>query len=173
MNTINFLVQAKQSVIQLYNSDLFFGMKIILAIYIAVLVADIILIIIIHTPGMYFRVLQAGANIPIARKDETQKRWEKVRNRIRGGNMSQYKAAVLEADELTNEILTKIGYAGENMGERLGNITLEQLEMIEELKEAHKVRNEIVRKADFSLDQKKAEELVSVYQRALETVDFL
>lgn len=173
METINIFVQSKKVWLNFYGSDFFFALKIILAIYIAVLIVDIILIIVIHTPGMYLRVIKEGANIPLAHKKKMQKRWARVKERLESGNASQYKAAVLEADEIVNDVLAKIGYPGDNMGERLDNITLDQLETIDELKVAHTTRNEIVRKADFALDQKRAEELVGVYQKTLETVDFL
>jgi hypothetical protein len=173
IDTINFLSQAKKAFIQFNDSGLAFGIKIFLAIYVAVLVVDIILIIIVHTPGMYFRVLKGGANVPIPKKVKMQKRWEKVKARLQKGDAKQLKAAVLEADEIVNEILLKVGYAGENMGERLDGISADQLETIEELKEAHKVRNEIVRRADFELNQEQAEETVETYQKTLEILEFL
>ena len=171
--TINILLQIKNAFLRFYSSDLAFGIKFFLAIYAAVLLADIILIIIAHTPGMYVRVLKGGADVPVVHKNKMQRRWEKVMFRLRSGKDSQYKAAVLEADEIVNEILSQIGYRGENMGERLSNISLDQLETIEELKQAHEVRNDIVRKSDFALDQQKAAETVGVYQKTLETLEFL
>lgn len=173
MDTVSFLTQSQNAFLQFYHSGFFFGIKLFLAVYVAVMLVDIILVIVLHTPGLYFRILQTGANVPVAHKNKMQKRWEKLKARLQSANVSQYKAAVLEADELTDEILAKIGYPGENMGERLSAITLNQLETIEELKQAHELRNEIVRKGDFALDQRKAEEIVGVYQKTLETLEFL
>ena len=173
VETINFLAQSKKAFIQFYDSNFVFGVKIFLAIYITVLVVDIVLIIIAHTPGMYFRVLKTGSNVPIANKSKMQKRWGKVLTRLQAKNSAQCKVAGLEADQMADEILAKVGYPGNNMGERLEGISANQLEMIDELKKAHEVRNEIVHKSDFTLDQKTAEEVVGVYQKMLETLEFI
>ena len=173
VNTINLLVQSKKVFLQFYDSGFVFGLKIFLAIYITVLIVDIILIIIVHTPGMYLRVLQTGSDVPIAHKDKMQKRWEKLKARLQSRNEAQYKVAVLEADKIADEILMKVGYPGSNMGERLEGINTSQLEMIAELKKAHEVRNQIVHQADFSIDHKTAEEVIGVYQSMLETLEFI
>jgi len=173
VGTINLLVQLKKTAVQFYGSGFVFGLKVFLAIYITVLVVDIILIIIVHTPGMYFRVLKTGSDVPIQHKSKMQKRWEKVLARLQSQKSDQYKVAVLEADEIADEFLAKVGYPGSNMGERLEGISSNQLEMIEELRKAHEVRNEIVHKAGFELNQKTAEELIGVYRKTLETLEFI
>lgn len=173
IDAINLLAQFEKVFFQFYDSSFVFGLKFFLAIYTTVLAVDIILIIIVHTPGMYFRVLKTGSDIPIAHKNKMQKRWEKVLARLQSQKSDQYKVAVLEADEIADEVLAKVGYPGSNMGERLESITVNQLEMIEELRKAHETRNGIVHKADFQLDRKTAEDLVGVYQKVLETLEFI
>jgi hypothetical protein len=171
--TSDFTAQITKVFFNFYGSNFAFGLKFFLAIYSAVLIADVILIIIVHTPGMYLRVLQTGSNVPVAHKEKMQKRWKKVLSRLRSRKDAQFKVAVLEADSITDEILSQVGYQGINMGERLDGISANQLEMIEELKKAHEVRNEIVHKADFVLDRKTAHEVVGVYQKVLETLEFI
>ena len=165
--------QFKKAFLQFYDSPFVFGLKIFLAVYVTVLVVDIILIIIVHTPGMYLRVLQSGSDVPVAKKNKMQKRWAGVLGRLKGKKTEQYKVAVLEADKIADEILTKMGYQGNNMGERLDGISVSQLEMIAELKKAHEVRNGIVHRDDFPLDRKTAEEVIGVYQQLLETLEFI
>lgn len=173
ISTINSLIQLKKIFLQFYDSGFAYGLKFFLAIYVAVLLTDVILIISLNTPGMYLRILKTGSDVPIAHKSKMQKRWEKVLARLHSRNVSQHKVAIMEADELAGEILAKVGYPGSSMGERLEGISANQLEMIEELKKAHEVRNEIVRRPDFQVDRKTAEEVIEVYHKMLETLEFI
>ena len=173
MDTILLLSQFKKIFLNFYGSGFFFGVKIVLAIYVAVLLVDIILIIVVHTPGMYYRVLKEGANIPTAHKKKIQKKWKKVLERLHSKDDKQHKLAILEADEITNDVLAKIGYPGSNMGERLDGISFNRLETIEGLKGAHEVRNEIVHKADLVLSREKAQEVIEAYQKTLELLEFI
>lgn len=172
MDTILFLAQMKKMFLQVYASNFGFGVRIVLAIYVAVLLVDIILIIMVQTPGMFYRVLKEGTDIPTAHKKKIQKRWKKVLERLENTDNKQYKIAVLEADEITNDVLAKIGYPGSNMGERLDGIGVNRLETVEELKGAHEVRNEIVHQANLNISKEKAQEVIGVYQKTLELLEF-
>ena len=53
------------------------------------------------------------------------------------------------------------------MDERLENVLPGQIENIEELREAHKIRNRIIHEENFQLTKKEAEEVVDKYEHFL------
>lgn len=96
------------------------------------------------------------------------KEWKAVLKKLETGDESNLKLAVIEADKILDNILKKINYPGDNMGERLKHITPAQIANIEAVWQAHKIRNNIVHDPDFRLTRSDAENAVKIYQRALE-----
>ncbi len=157
-----------------YHSAFFLGVKILIAIYLLVILADIVLLIVLRDVAEDIRLGSKGANIPIVSKKKMKKRWEKIRQRLESGNVSQYKVSIIEADAVVEEILASIGYGGENMAQKLeqvGDMHLD--EHRETLAEVHKLRNRIVHEADFEVDRETAEAAVKVYEDFLRYLDFL
>jgi len=97
--------------------------------------------------------------------------WSKIKERGRPDLESDYKLAVIEADSLLDQTLASIGYKGENLEERLNQITLTHLSTLEEIKMAHKVRNDIVRDPNYRLNVEKAKETLSVYKKTFEELE--
>ena len=95
-----------------------------------------------------------------------EKQWNKIMARLDTGLESEYKLAVIEADSMLDDILKRMGYAGEILGERLKNLTSATLPNIEKIKEAHKVRNNIIHDPDYKLSLNEAKEMLSVYEQA-------
>lgn len=94
-------------------------------------------------------------------------RWEEIKRHLHSTNESEWKFAVIEADKLTDDILKKIGYPGETMGERMILIKPEQLNTIGYLWEAHKMRNNIVHDPNFKMIHEDAVKALSLYEAVL------
>jgi len=157
-----------------YNSPFVFALKLLIGIYVIIVLADIILLLILRDVPSGLRTGMRGMDIPIISKKKMRKRWGKIRRRLSSGNVSQYKIAIIEADALADEILAGIGYKGQNMSEKFDQIESTHLDSHHEaLKEAHSVRNRIVQETDFSLDQKTAENVISVYEDFLKYLEYL
>jgi len=95
-----------------------------------------------------------------------EKQWEKIRGRLDTGLESEYKLAVIEADNMTEDILKRMGYSGETLGERLKNLTAATLPNIEEIKAVHQVRNNIVHDPDYRLSLEETKNALEVYEKA-------
>ena len=95
-----------------------------------------------------------------------EKQWEKIRGRLDTGLESEYKLAVIEADNMTEDILKRMGYSGETLGERLKNLTVATLPNIEEIKAVHQVRNNIVHDPDYRLSLEETKNALEVYEKA-------
>lgn len=79
------------------------------------------------------------------------KQWAKISARLEKGIESEYKLAVIEVDSLFDDVLKRMGYAGESLGERLDKVAPAILPDIEKIREAHKVRNNIVHDPNYRL----------------------
>lgn len=93
--------------------------------------------------------------------------WLKIKARLETGMESEYKLAVIEADSMLDDILKRMGYGGEALGEKLGKLTAISLPNLEEVKEAHKIRNNIVHDPDYRLSLDEARRVISIYEKVL------
>lgn len=156
------------------HSPVFLVIKIFLMVYVIILVVNIILMLAMKGVGGDFRKGLRGMDIPLTSKSKMQKQWEKVLERLKTGNMSQYKVAIIEADAIADKLLAGIGYEGANMSERLAQIRPEQLDYYtDELNRVHQIRNRVVHEADFEVSRELAEETIAVYERFLRYLEFL
>jgi len=94
--------------------------------------------------------------------------WAKIAKRLEMGSESEHKLAVIEADSLLNEILERTGVKGEALGERLKQLTVKLLPNIEDVWEAHKIRNNIVHDPDYRLTLDQAKKALAIYEQALQ-----
>lgn len=112
----------------------------------------------------------AGADVS---KRRTLKAWKQIQKRLKTKKESQLKLAVLEADQILNEILRMAGYQGKNLDERLSQITPAELCNIEEIKQAHKLKNRIVSEADFIIASNEAEIIIDIYKKAFQELNLI
>jgi len=101
----------------------------------------------------------------------TEKDWRKITARIGAGLESEYKLAVIEADNMLNEILKKMGYGGESLGERLEKLTAVTLPDIEGIKEAHQVRNNIIHDPNYKLSLDETRRLLDIFEKAFKDLE--
>jgi hypothetical protein len=101
------------------------------------------------------------------------KQWLKIKGRLDTGLESEFKLAVIEADAMIDDILTKLGYAGETLGERLTQVSPNILPSVNDVAQAHKVRNNIVHDPDYRLTLEEANNAISLYEKALADLDML
>lgn len=95
------------------------------------------------------------------------KQWLKIKERLETNLESEFKLAVIEADTLLDDILKKMGYVGDTLEEKLEKVSINILPSKEKIKEAHKLRDNIVYDPDFSLSLEEVKKIISVYETAL------
>lgn len=98
---------------------------------------------------------------------KTFKDWAKISKRLEVGQEADYKLAVIEADGLLNDVLSKMGYGGETIVDRLKQIDSAILPNIDKALEVHKIRNNIVHDPDYQLTLVQATEILKVYEESL------
>ncbi|NTW45814.1 MAG: hypothetical protein HGB18_02010 [Candidatus Moranbacteria bacterium] len=157
----------------LQHSAFFFLAKLFLGIYTVVTFADLVMLLLLHDFRASIQKQRFGGRRPLIQPMKFLKRWEAIKARTQSDNPSYYKAAILEADALADEMLGEIGYEGGNIGERLSLIMPGQLLSAERLQEAHKVRNRIIREPDFTLPKEETDELLAFYESFFKELELL
>ncbi len=100
-----------------------------------------------------------------------EKVWAKITKRLQNPLESEYKLVIIEADNLLNEILERMGYKGETVGERLKKITVDILPSIQEVLEAHKIRNNIVHDPDYKITLEKGQKTIKIYEKTFQELN--
>lgn len=98
---------------------------------------------------------------------KVEKDWLKIKSRLDTGLESEYKLAIIEADSMLDIVLSKMGFGGESLGERLEKITEISLPNLGEVKIAHGLRNNIVHDPDYKLSLDETKKTISTIEKSL------
>jgi len=112
------------------------------------------------TEGKYRQVIK--------HRELIHKKWRKLLERIRSGDERDLRLAIIEADSLVDEVLKEHGHPGNDMGERMKSIHPSEFKNINELWEAHKIRNRLAHEADFHLSISEYKRIIEIYHGVLE-----
>jgi deoxyribodipyrimidine photolyase-like uncharacterized protein len=100
-------------------------------------------------------------------------KWRKIEKRLESKIEADFKLAVLEADELLEKIMNEIGYQGKDLTEKLERITEDVISNLKELKEARKIKDDIVEDPTFRLSEEEAKRILKIYEKALKDLQAL
>lgn len=106
-------------------------------------------------------------------KDKNLEEWQKILARGSSDGENDRKLALIAADSLIEKILALAGYSGENLGEKLKNIEPSDLDSLQDLWEAHKIRNRIAHEADYKLSREEAIRALALYEKALRELEYI
>lgn len=101
------------------------------------------------------------------------KQWNKIKSRLDLSSEAEHKLAVIEADNLLNETLERMGYDGDTVGEKLKQITSLRLPNIDQILEVHKIRNNIVYDPDYQLSLDQGQRALEIYEKTLQELQVL
>lgn len=101
------------------------------------------------------------------------KQWNKIKSRLDLSSEAEHKLAVIEADNLLNETLERMGYDGDTVGEKLKQITSLRISNIDQILEAHKIRNNIVYDPDYQLSLDQGQGVLEIYEKTLQELQVL
>lgn len=151
----------------LNQSVLFRSFKFILGFYLVIIGVTIVLLLYRMVKKAYWTTFVTGQGFPTINRWQFQPHWKKVLERISSDNPNEWKIAIIEAASMLDEVLRTIKYPGSTLGERLANIQPSQLENINEVKEAHKIRNHIIKNHSFQPSKEEAQMTINAFEKAL------
>lgn len=151
----------------------YFGFRFAVIIFSGLLFIAIVIILIKSIPYLKETWLEIfrGTDVPTYPKGKMRRKWEAIQRRMRTRKDSNYKLAVIEADNMLNNILEASGFPGKNMEERLKILTSDQFSNLENIKQAHKLRNKIIHDMDSEIKLSKAEQAIETYRIALDSLE--
>jgi len=101
-------------------------------------------------------------------------KWKLVQEHINSSDSSKWKLAILEADIILDDLLDDLHLKGESIGEKLKAVGEGDFEHIEEVWEAHKIRNAIAHQgSEFLLTQREAKRVIKLYESAFEEFEII
>ena len=141
------------------------------ALFLSVIVAAMIKRRAFVTPGT---APVTGDAVPVAMSTGAwQNRWQEIRSHLDSPREADWKIAVMEADKLVDEGLTRAGFAGDTFGDRLTNIAPGDLLSLDGVWWAHKVRNRLAHEVDYFLRYTEARQAIGYYEQALTELKYL
>lgn len=101
-------------------------------------------------------------------------KWERVLEHINSNNPNDWKAAIIEADIMLDELLTVLNYHGNSIGDKLKAVEPSDFDTLQSAWEAHKVRNQIAHEgSEFVLSERDAKRTVAFYKAVFEEFEFI
>lgn len=97
--------------------------------------------------------------------------WKKTIKRLEGATEADYKLAIIEADGMLDEVLKKLGFRGESLGDRLKATTVEVISNLDDVWKAHNVRSSIVRDPNYQLNLEETKKTLAIYEKAFKSLD--
>lgn len=101
-------------------------------------------------------------------------KWEQVKQHVLSENSSDWRLAIIEADTLLDELIKALNYKGENLGERMKNMSQNDFPKLQAAWEAHKVRNRIAHEgSDFVLTRPEARRIIDLYEEVFQSQNYI
>lgn len=111
--------------------------------------------------------LEATMNPPAEAVSAYDNRWSEIKKHVNSFNEAEWKMAVIEGDKFVDDALKSGGYLGESMGERLMMIQPGQLLSLQQLWDAHKLRNLLVHDVNYQLTHRQAVLAIEAFESVL------
>lgn len=99
------------------------------------------------------------------------RQWEKVKERVERGTQSEWKLSIMEADDMLDDILTKMGVAGATIEERLRNAKKDAPGGFDFATKAHTVRDNVVHDPDYQLTKDEARDTLDIYEKTFQDLE--
>ena len=101
---------------------------------------------------------------------EINRRWQKIKRRADTGIESEMKLALIEADDFLYETLQDMDYKGDTFEELLQDASRKLAAQVDQVLQAHTVRNAIVYDQGYLLENDQAKELLGIYETAIKSI---
>lgn len=117
--------------------------------------------------------LKIELNPPKPGEGKYDARWKEVREHLTSFREAEWKFAIIEADKIVETALEEAGFPGETIGERMTLISQDQLVSIQDLWEAHKLRNIIAHDPNYQVKYAEVRQAIENYEKALRELGVL
>lgn len=101
--------------------------------------------------------------------------WQVILDHVNSESPAEWKLAILEADNILDEILEDQGYVGETVAEKLKTMSPTKIASYDDVWTAHKLRNQIAHGGaiDMDLSKKTARDTITKFEKAFKELGYL
>lgn len=103
---------------------------------------------------------------------EFSDRWKGIMKKS-GASPESATLAVIEADNLVDDVLRRIGLSGETMADRLNQLDPQEISTLDRLWRVHRIRNALVHRPGFSIESNDAREMLGTYEAFLKELEVI
>lgn len=105
---------------------------------------------------------------------EPDKRWQNILNNLNSSNEGDWRLAIIEADIILDDMLTRMGYHGDGVGEKLKAVEPSDFKTLQSAWDAHKVRNNIAHSgSSYKLSKAQAAKTIDLFKEVFEEFYFI
>lgn len=105
---------------------------------------------------------------------EPDKRWQNILNNLNSTNEGDWRLAIIEADIILDDMLSRMGYRGEGVAEKLKQVEPSDFKSVQSAWEAHKVRNNIAHSgSSYKLSKAQATRTLDLFKEVFEEFHFI
>jgi hypothetical protein len=122
----------------------------------------------VHEGYRVYRAPRREASFEEEQRLISRRKWDTIIKKVESRREAGYGMAIIEADILTEEIMGRMGFIGKNLAERLNSLVPGELESVNDLWAAHKLRNKIAHEPEFQPTKEETLEALATYRKALE-----
>jgi hypothetical protein len=115
---------------------------------------------------------QEAAPVEVPGAGALEEQWQDIMRHVDSIHEGEWKFAVIEADTIVDNVL-KNYFPGDTMGERLMNIDKTKLLTIDDLWEAHKIRNRLAHDSNYFLRHAEALRAIRLFESTLKELGAL
>jgi hypothetical protein len=100
---------------------------------------------------------------------ELGRRWKQIMEHADSPNPNDWKQAIIDADVMLDNLVTRLGYMGETLGEKLKRSTSGDFKTRDAAWDAHMVRNRIAHDgAAYEINQLEAKRVIGLYRQVFD-----
>lgn len=123
--------------------------------------------------GERYALKQILENTSSQEKPKLNPAWERVLGFMASNDPNDWRLAIIEADNMLDELVRAMNYRGESLGERLKAIEPSDFQTLNEAWEAHKVRNRIAHESGYIPAEQEARQAIARYRAVFEEFHFI
>ena len=98
------------------------------------------------------------------------KQWDKIKRRLTSASESEFKLAIIEADDFLSEVFENRGYEGESFQDSVKKASDLLDDLSSDVLSAHETRNTIVYDPNFSLSEMQTKKWLDIYESAINRI---
>ena len=162
------------------NTVYWFNFTVSTYIKVATVFSIVLFLLILYVAWMTYRLSVAEKKKDreaVATKEipsEHSQKWQRVLAHANSLNAAEWRLSILEADVMLDDLLQKLGYHGESLGEKLKNVEKADFKTIDAAWEAHKIRNMIAHEGtDFPIAQHEVKRIIGLYGQVFQEFSFV